>query len=564
MTWSPSVFSVLAFSATVILGAWAVIGARRKENEAPPFVLLMVSLSLWAALYGIQLGFSTAAEQLPWQRATLAVSGTIPVLLLLFAQQYAGARGRRTRWIHGLLVIEGVVFAGLALTNPAHQLVWSEQTLLTSSVAPVLELEFAEGYFLHIVVAYGTVTVALWTILSVYFRSPTLYRRQAGLLLAGATPAFATHVLYTVGAGPIRGLDLTPLMFTITGVTFGLALFHFDLLERTPVAQRQAIELTGDGLLVVDADGAIVNANEVAKQIFDVDDGGDATTVSLSCGSDPRDLAGTTLRRTIDGTERVYDVHVTDLTEGLGLHAGSSVVLRDVTDRDTYQQRLEVTNRVLRHNLRNDMTVVLGRAELLADSVPSADQRRLAETIQAKAEELVALSDKARELVQLPETPSTDDEVVALDAVLTPLVARFREQYPAATVTVESADDTCVVTAGEQAVSVGLWNLLENTAEHNDTTSLAVEISVTADGHRVQVTIGDNGSGLPELEQQVLDGQSETPLQHGKGLGLWIAYWSVTTSGGEITVNSSDSEGTTVIVSLPERDPDEYTGRQPQ
>jgi signal transduction histidine kinase len=376
-------------------------------------------------------------------------------------------------------------------------------------------------------------------------------------LLVGAIPAFATHVLYTVGAGPIPGLDLTPFAFTVTGITYGLALFHFDLLDRTPVAHRRAIELTGDGLLVVDTDGTIVDANDVARQLFDIDD---REVPHVSSMTDGPELDGTTATGTIDGSQRVYDIQVTDLTDESGLQAGSSVILRDVTERDSYQQRLEVTNRVLRHNLRNDMNVIFGHAELLADAASTPDQRRLAETIQQTADELVTLSEKARELVQLSETPSHDSEAIALDTVLRSQVTKFRETYPEATVTVSIPDDLWVSALSDHALSVALWNLLENAAEHNDTDSLTVDISVTPDDRHAQVAISDDGSGLPETEQRVLAGEPETPLQHGSGLGLWITYWSITLSGGDIEVQTEDSEGTTVILSLSRPDSSSVDG----
>jgi signal transduction histidine kinase len=60
----------------------------------------------------------------------------------------------------------------------------------------------------------------------------------------------------------------------------------------------------------------------------------------------------------------------------------------------------------------------------------------------------------------------------------------------------------------------------------------------------------DDGPGLASNERAVLDGRSETPLEHGTGLGLWLANWIVTGLGGELEVVDPDGEGMTLEIGL--------------
>ncbi len=60
------------------------------------------------------------------------------------------------------------------------------------------------------------------------------------------------------------------------------------------------------------------------------------------------------------------------------------------------EQRLQVFNRILRHNLRNDLNVVLGHADNLMESIPETSES--AEIIKRKATELIEVSEKAREV----------------------------------------------------------------------------------------------------------------------------------------------------------------------
>ena len=95
-----------------------------------------------------------------------------------------------------------------------------------------------------------------------------------------------------------------------------------------------------------------------------------------------------------------------------------------------------------------------------------------------------------------------------------------------------------------------LQELVENALKHSDGPQPHVTVSLTADQRKATVTIRDNGPGIPNQERRALEEGAERPLQHGSGLGLWLAYWLVHYVGGEIEIDV-DERGTTVSVELP-------------
>ncbi len=217
---------------------------------------------------------------------------------------------------------------------------------------------------------------------------------------------------------------------------------------------------------------------------------------------------------------------------------------QDVTARKRRDRSLAVLDRVLRHNLRNAMSVVDGFARVIAEET-EGEIATMAERIGDTAGDITALSEKAREL-QLAMRDTTEPTPRDLQADVAATVDTLRPAYPDTEFQI-SQSDSAQVTATPR-LRTALRELGENAATHGSPGPVTYEIERTDDG-RVAVHITDNGSGLSERERRVIETGRETPLEHGDGLGLWLVNWIVTDVGGD--VNTSVDGGTTVTVLLP-------------
>lgn len=92
---------------------------------------------------------------------------------------------------------------------------------------------------------------------------------------------------------------------------------------------------------------------------------------------------------------------------------------------------------------------------------------------------------------------------------------------------------------------------LDRIEKHNDTPDPTVEITVRTTDDEATVEISDNGPGLPDIEQKVLEKGFETQLTHSQGLGLWIAQALVVQHGGEFTSRNNDTGGARITCTLP-------------
>lgn len=206
-----------------------------------------------------------------------------------------------------------------------------------------------------------------------------------------------------------------------------------------------------------------------------------------------------------------------------------------------------VLNRVLRHNLRNKLSIVRGYTQLLADAVGgTAIDSSVGETALDTIDSLIELSEKARKLDRIVGE-DTDPEPTDLSAVAESVAETVARQYPDATVEVDCEQSvTCQVFP---SIERALTELIENAAKHGGE-SPSVRVSLDVVENDIEIRISDDGPGIAAHEVSVLERGAESPLIHGSGLGLWLAHWIVTSHGGSIEATVSGA-GTTMTIRLP-------------
>ena len=528
--------------------AVAIVAWQRPNEEGRSLAVLMAGVAVWSTSYFFEL-LTTDPGLAVWLLAIRYLGiAVIPATWLAFCLQLTGRSALvNGRTLAGLSIVP-VVTVGLVWTNQWHGLVWT--VVIEPAGVPVVSRDFQPWYWVNVGYTYLTVIVGIALLAELFVNSP-VYRRQAGVMLVAAGVPFTWNVLYQAGYSPTN-IDLTSVSFSITGVLIGLALFRFDLLDLHPIAQRTVIGGMDSGVIVVDARHVVVEGNPAGRRILDIAAGDDAREHLERVGIEPFDPATLDGRTTLatgvqvdesDLENRYFDVSTHPLTERAEV-IGYILVFQDVTEREHREQRLEVLNRVLRHNLRNDMTLILGLTTELERTNEGDDDVRL---IRERSEQLVSLAEKAR----AADSSFADGEVGTIDLVevVRHEVDDIERRFPDVTVTVDTPDECRAV--AHDSIELAIANLLENAIEHTQVDDPQVSITVTSgrDGE-VELSVADDGPGIPAHERRVVSIGRETTMDHGSGLGLWIVRWAVFRSGGELEFGDSDGGGSVVTVSL--------------
>ncbi|OYR41888.1 histidine kinase [Halorubrum sp. Ib24] len=510
----------------------------RSPPNAVPFALITASLLLWALLSLIS-EFPNA-----WGVGSnlAAIAQVVPVVFLpaIWLVYVLGYIGRET----GFTLLRGAVFVLLTLPLIGAAATFEGDPMREEIRRSLASLVGTELFLLFIIYVY-----AAFLFLRYGWNHGRVSRTQVGIQLG------AISAPYVIG-GWLDGsliIDGVTGGLLVSGVLLAVAIQRYPVLTGFPkadyVARSRVVESLQGAVVVVDWEANILDANVTAESLF---------------GWTTRDVIGTPLNAAVDGfggvdlsggtTEvaslqttkgrRPFQYTVSDVERDMGDSdeepVARTIVFRDVTDQRTREQRLSVLNRVLRHNARNKLDVILAHADHVEDDTHQT-------AIQNSASELASVSRKAREAEAVMTDSVSAPSTVDIAAVAHEVAATARDDYPDSSISV-TAPERLQLTSYRTVVRRLMTELVENAIVHSDDPArVDIEVERTADDIP-QLRIADNGPGIPDRERDLLTESSETQLEHGLGVGLWFVNWAVSQLGAELEFQSTGSTGTTVVV----------------
>jgi two-component system cell cycle sensor histidine kinase/response regulator CckA len=277
------------------------------------------------------------------------------------------------------------------------------------------------------------------------------------------------------------------------------------------------------------------------------------------------------LRR--DGREFPMEVRVSSYDLRGTQHAVA--ILRDITERLDLEEQLRQSQKMdalgrlaggVAHDFNNLLTVILSSADLALRAQPKdsrlADDLRL---IRSTSERAATLT---RHLLAVSRRQVFDPKVSDLNVVVGEMGAMLRRLIGAhieLTIECDPALDHVRVDTGQlEQVVMNLCVNARDAMPDGGTLTLRTRNArvegrssrpphdVASSSH-VVLSVTDTGHGMtPEVQQRLFEPFFTTkPVGKGTGLGLATVYGIVTQSGGHLTVETAEGEGTTVRVQLP-------------
>lgn len=214
-------------------------------------------------------------------------------------------------------------------------------------------------------------------------------------------------------------------------------------------------------------------------------------------------------------------------------------------------QELALLTRLVRHEIRDDMTLVKGRASQLREHVDEAGEEYVDGMLDA-AEHALERTDTVGEVLDLVEgNRESSLRPVELSGVLELELERARSLHPKATFVLETEPPASLEVRATPMLSSVFRNLLENAVEHNEGPSPTVTVDVEPRTETVVVTIADDGPGIPDrLQEDIFDREWKAIDSSGLGMGLYLVKALVETYDGDVGVESDGSVGSAFRVEL--------------
>jgi signal transduction histidine kinase/CheY-like chemotaxis protein len=577
-----SLFLILAATAT---GTLAYFLFKKEARASRLFGWLMTVLSIWAFAYGIELTSVNLERMLFWIRIEYIGISVIPAIWFMFCVSYSG----HNNWLDTprkiLLFLIPVTTLILVWTNDWHYLYYSSVAVDdTSGPFPLLNFERGVWYWVHTVYFYLLLVWGTTLLLLNYRNSDPLFKRQTLFVFFGAFFPWMANIIYLLGYRPFGYLDITPFVFTLSGLIIGIGLLQFKLFEIIPVARDRIIEDLADGVMVLDSHDRIIYCN---KQMLNI-----LTEINQSpVGSNAADIfenfklllkliekrinSKVDLEINVAGSLRSFETSSTTLFESRSNYNGIILLFHDVSEQRITMSELvnarikaEEADRLktsflanMSHEIRNPMNGIIGFAGLLRDESSSdEDRQRYAEIIENNAHHLLNI---INDIIDISKIEAGQDrikrDVISVTTLLNELGAFFYEQAKKKNLDLSFAsaisESNDKIYTDPLKLRQILVNLIGNAVKFTHEGGITIRAKKVNQDLIFQIT--DTGIGIKDDEQvHIFDRfrqsyENNLMLNTGTGLGLSISKGYATLLGGTIEVKSKFGSGSTFILKIP-------------
>ena len=260
----------------------------------------------------------------------------------------------------------------------------------------------------------------------------------------------------------------------------------------------------------------------------------------------------------IGSEKRSYDIHVSPIDLDGTPHAIG--VFYDVTQIERLERVRQEFLSNISHELRTPLTSIMAFVETLEDGAidDKENNRRFLGVIRRNAERMHGLIADILELSMIESgNVSIEAKPVRLFNLVEEVFTALSSKAAAREITlINKVSEDIKVSADPVRLEQMLTNLIDNGIKFNRPAgSVTVSVDQTAD--KTSISITDTGEGiLPDHLSRVFErfyraDRGRTREVGGTGLGLAIVKHLARLHGGEVSVTSALSRGTTFIIELP-------------
>jgi len=336
-------------------------------------------------------------------------------------------------------------------------------------------------------------------------------------------------------------------------------------------ASQAAIDSLPDPILVVAADGALLNVNESAERELQIHAGEqplaridpDLRTAIEKVRAHVVSGKGPYLPRGLEEALHVRDRRLlpraTPLYSEEGAVVGATIVLQDVTRLVRFDKLKNDLVATVAHEFRTPLTSLRMAIHILVEGTVGPINEKQADLLQAAREDCERLQDIVDDLLDLARIQAGKVEVqpaaISAKSLVEGALANRSAAASAARIQLaaELGEPVLPVLADAERISLVLDNLIGNAVRHSAPGG-AVIVRARPQHDSVRFEVEDHGHGIPpEYRQRIFEKFFRVPGTKGEGigLGLYLAREIVLAHGGDMGVESETGKGSRFWFTLP-------------
>ncbi len=520
---------------------------------------------IWSLTYLLQIVSETPSSVMLWYSVQTAFSFLVPALFMVYLARYFEV-DEKTIKRSVPVVFPSLVFAGLAVTNGRHGLMWSN-----SVITPNNQVTVEHGFLgiVAIIHLYVLVVASAYLFVHMILSKRRLYKTRAVAFLLSIAIFATTYALSVLGYFPNQR-NMTPLIFNILSSVIALVnpenLYKIDVL---PLAYESIIGEMKDAAIIADHEYKIIWLNDAAKRLTGFSE---VRFLDMKLWDILPDVFYVKNKRAIEektGVEymdRAYDLMITSLIDDWDQERARIFVIRDMTDVLEYSKRLEriveektkelrdaerlviigETTMMVGHDLRNPLQVLKGLSYGLKKR--HADKPEALEAFEKIDKSIFYMDKIVSDLQAFGKKREPDARLYPLKGLLNNALTQI-EVPGDVEIVMEFAEDF-MVAVDWYMIQRLLINLLLNAVQAMPDGGRLFVKAYSRDDDQV-IMIGDTGVGIPEESLENLFKPLFTTKAKGTGLGLAVCKKIVEAHNGSIEVESKVGKGTIFTITLP-------------
>ena len=282
-------------------------------------------------------------------------------------------------------------------------------------------------------------------------------------------------------------------------------------------------------------------------------------------------LSGRTLtfeRKGLMDPERLEQVVIYPVKDEASQIDGAVIHISDITDAKFMELQLIRSEKLaslglmmsgIAHEINNPLAIINEKAGLMGDILKFADDFEYREKLLNLLDSIFNSVGRTRAIIRrllgFAKHKDVKIEVIQLNQLLEEVLGFLEREafYRSINISRDFSPDLPNLASDKGQLQQVFLNIIKNAVEAVETRGKIFIATGSKDPETLQVTISDDGPGIPPNQlQHIFDPFHTSNKEFGTGLGLYITHDIVTKNlGGQITVKSEVGKGSTFTVELP-------------